>query len=222
MSLPPAPDVQEWRVLVRLVGEPVVENSFGERAVFGKKKAVELLSWIVLNRDRSTRTSARTALWDENVTDSTFSTVLSDMRRGLSRVAPLEDGLSWSPITYTDALPVMDGVVTDVDLIVAAVSGRNRQLLRDSLGLVRDLPFCGTAWSWPDLDGSTTRAVIAVSMAVQELLEMAEVDDNLHDRELAIRAGLRVQPGDEHLLVLQRELLGHVRGRTGTSARSLS
>lgn len=219
---PSAPEMLDWRVLVRLVGEPVVENNFGERAVFGKKKALELLAWIVLNKDRSSRSAARTALWDEHVTDSTFSTVVSDMRRALGRIAPLEEGKSWSPVTYTDALPVMDGVITDVDLLVAAASCRDRQQLRSSLELVRDLPFCGTAWLWPDLDGSTTRAVIAVSIAVKELLVIAEEDGNRHDMELAIRAGLRVQPGDEELLLIQREVLERFRSRGGTSSRSLS
>ena len=58
---------------------------------------------------------------------------------------------------------------------------------------MRDMPFAGTTWLWPDLDGSTTRAVIAVSAAVDRLLELAESDTDIGDMELALRAGLRVQ-----------------------------
>ena len=215
----------DWCVLVRLVGEPLVENTFGERAAFGKRKALELLSWMVLNRDRSTRSAARNALWEGTVTDSTFSTILSDMRRALSRIAPLADGMTWSPLTYTDTLPLAHGITTDVDLLAAASRTGDRQHLREALRLVRDMPFAGTTWLWPDLDGSTTRAVIAVSTAVDRLLELAESDTDISDMELAVRAGLRVQPGDDHLLHLERELMGRVRPesrRLGQYRRSVS
>jgi len=215
----------DWCVLVRLVGEPLVENAFGERATFGKRKALELLSWMVLNRDRSTRSAARNALWEGTVNDSTFSTILSDLRRALSRIAPLADGTTWSPLTYTDALPLARGITTDVDLLASASRTGDRQHLREALRLVRDMPFAGTTWLWPDLDGSTTRAVIAVSTAVDRLLELAESDTDIGDMELAVRAGLRVQPGDDHLLHLQREHVGRVRPesrRPGQSRRSLS
>lgn len=215
----------DWCALVRLVGEPLAENTFGERATFGKRKALELLSWMALNRDRSTRSAARNALWEGTVSDSTFSTILSDMRRALSRIAPLADGTTWSPLTYTDALPLAHGITTDVDLLVSASRTGDRQHLRQALRLVRDMPFAGTTWLWPDLDGSTTRAVIAVSTAVDRLLELAESDTDIGDMELALRAGLRIQPGDDHLLQLERELMARVRpesGRLGQSRRSVS
>lgn len=226
VEVPVQPTVSpDWRVLVRLVGEPLVENTFGERATFGKRKALELLSWMVLNRDRSTRSAARNALWEGTVTDSTFSTILSDLRRALSRIAPLADGTTWSPLTYTDALPLAHGITTDVALLASASRTGDRQHLREALRLVRDMPFAGTTWLWPDLDGSTTRAVIAVSAAVDRLLELAESDTDIGDMELALRAGLRVQPGDDHLLHLERELMGRVRPESrglGQSRRSLS
>ncbi|MFM8794166.1 MAG: hypothetical protein ACKOFF_04655 [Acidimicrobiales bacterium] len=221
----PAVIPSDWRVLVRLVGEPVVENPYGERATFGKRRALELFAWMVLNSDRSTRSAARNALWEGTVSDSTFSTILSDMRRALSRIAPLDDGATWSPHTYTDSLPVALGVTTDVDLLLSAAHTGDREELRDCLRLVRDMPFAGTSWLWPDLDGSTTRAVIAVMSAVNRMVLLASQAGDVGDLELALHAGLRVQPGDEHLLSLRQELLERIRPGANLpfeSRRSLS
>jgi hypothetical protein len=144
------------------------------------------------------------------------------MRRALARIAPLGEGVTWSPLTYTDALPVTEGAITDVELLLGAAQAGDRVRLRDSLRLVRDMPFAGTSWLWPDLDGSTTRAIIAVSCAVNAMVVAAEQVGDIDDIELALRAGLRVQPGDEALLGMERALVERVRRRMQGSPRSLS
>ena len=169
----------EWLVMVRVLGEPTAVNQAGNKVNFGKRKSLELLTWMALNRDRSTRSAARNALWDVSVADSTFSTVLSDMRRGLTRVAPLPEDKCWSPATYTDELPLAGRLVTDLDVVWSAVHSRDRDELLAALSLVRDFPFAGTAWLWPDLDGSTTRAIIAVTQALRLTMRYVQSSDDL-------------------------------------------
>ncbi|MFM8600783.1 MAG: hypothetical protein ACKODP_01695 [Actinomycetota bacterium] len=207
-EFPPPPD---WAVVVRLMGEPCAESREGVRAVFAKKRSLELLCWMVLNRDRSTRSAARTAMWDLDVADSTFSTVVSEMRRSLGRVTPALSAADASPLTYGDTLPLSDQVVTDVELLeqaVAAARGDSSAIdqVVSALSLVRDVPFAGTAYQWADLDGSTTRIIISVMRAVDFVLEEGRYMSRPDLVLAGTRAGLRVMPGDERLLALQESL----------------
>ena len=43
--------VTEWALVVKLFGYPVVENEAGDVASFRKRRALELLTWLALNRD---------------------------------------------------------------------------------------------------------------------------------------------------------------------------
>lgn len=201
------PDAVEWTILIRLLGEPVVENTIGERAIFGKKRSIELLCWMALNRERSRRSAARNSLWDTSVTDSTFSTIVSDLRRGLALLASPPERGSWSPTTYGDELPLAAGVITDVDLVASALRSREMARLQSALELVRDVPFAGTSWLWPDLDGSTTRAVITVMDAVRLLVDLGTRTGDTSAVLTATKAGLKVLPGDEDLLRVERELV---------------
>ena len=202
----------DWTILVRLLGEPCVENRAGERAIFAKKRSLELLCWMVLNRDRSTRSAARTAMWDLDVADSTFSTIVSEMRRAVRRLDSQEVPQFLSRPTYSDALPLSASVVTDVDLLDHAVktAGDNPMAIdavAQVLSLVRDVPFAGAAYQWADLDGSTTRAIISVMRAVDIVITVGQQSDR-GDLVLAgTRAGLRVMPGDERLLAIQGSLV---------------
>lgn len=196
--------VDDWFLLVRLMGEPTVENRSGERAAFGKKKSMELLSWMVLNRDRSTRSAARTAMWDVDVASSTFSTIVSDLRRGLRNLSSETGDSDLAPTTYTDALPLSRRVTTDVELLEKALASGGIEDIDWALGLVRDMPFAGTSYLWADLDGSTTRIVMTVMRAVSLVVQLATESGDTAAVARAVRAGLRVMPGDENLLSIQQ------------------
>lgn len=196
----------DWRLVARLTGEPVVESRSGERAVFGKKRSMELIAWMVLNRDRLTRSGARNAMWDIAVADSTFGTIVSDVRRGLSRIAPAPGDHGWCPATFTDSLVLAEGIVGDHELLRTATALRDRVGLCRWLERVRDVPFAGTSYLWADLDGSTTRIVITVLDAVDTLIELAQADGDMESLLIALRAGLRVMPGDEKFLRLQASI----------------
>jgi hypothetical protein len=202
--------VEEWVLVVKLFGYPVVENEAGDVASFRKRRALELLTWLALNRDRSRRSAARTAMWDLNIADSTFSTIVSDMRRGLAEIDQQSERSDWAPTTYSDDLPLSMRVITEDVLMVNALEifrkdSKNSSEIVRALSHVRDVPFAGTSYSWADLDGTTTRLVILAITAATEVALWALATGDMSAFEIAITAGLRVLPGHEELLALQEE-----------------
>ena len=202
--------VTDWVLVVKLFGYPIVENEAGDVALFRKRRALELLTWLALNRDRSRRSAARTAMWDLDIADSTFSTIVSDMRRGLAEIDQRSSRSDWVPTTYSDEIPLSMRVVTDDLLMSQALesfrkdSENSSEIVR-ALSRVRDVPFAGTSYSWADLDGTTTRLVILAVTAALEVALWALIAENTAAFEVAVTAGLRVFPGHEELLALQEE-----------------
>jgi hypothetical protein len=202
--------VMEWALVVKLFGYPVVENEAGDIAQFRKRRALELLTWLALNRDRSRRSAARTAMWDLDIADSTFSTIVSDMRRGLSEIDGHTSRCDWAPTTYSDEIPLSMRVTTDDVLMAHALESfrkdpENSAEIVKALSNVRDVPFAGTSYSWADLDGTTTRLVILAITASLEVATWALTTEDMAAFEIAVTAGLRVFPGHVELLALQEE-----------------
>lgn len=206
--------VTEWALVVKLFGYPVVENEAGDVASFRKRRALELLTWLALNRDRSRRSAARTAMWDLDIADSTFSTIVSDMRRGLAEIDQRSSRSDWVPTTYSDEIPLNPLVITDDVLMMYALENfrkdsRNSSEIVKVLSHVRDVPFAGTSYSWADLDGTTTRLVILAITAALEVASWALTTGDSAAFNVAINAGLRVFPGHEELLALQQQAKMH-------------
>ena len=202
----------EPQIIVHLFGYPLVRNKEGLTAEFRKKRALELLTWLSLNRDRARRSAARTAMWEIAINDSTFSTVVSDMRRGLSVLGSSMATDSLVPITYNDDIPLSVHVMSDADILADALHRFQQDEsyaddLLNCLQWLRDVPFAGTSYSWADLDGSTTRLVILGVTAATEVARWAIQHQNTDALTSAVRAGLRVMPGNEELLELQRSAL---------------
>jgi len=200
----------EWVLVVKLFGYPVVENEAGDVASFRKRRALELLTWLALNRDRSRRSAARTAMWDLDIADSTFSTIVSDMRRGLAEIDQRSSRSDWVPTTYSDEIPLNPLVITDDVLMMYALENFQKDSKNSSeivrvLSHVRDVPFAGTSYSWADLDGTTTRLVILAITAALEVASWALTTGDSAAFDVAISAGLRVFPGHEELLALQEQ-----------------
>ena len=200
----------EWALVVKLFGYPTVENEFGNAAQFRKRRALELLTWLALNRDRSRRSAARTAMWDLDIADSTFSTIMSDMRRALAEIDEHSLRSEWAPTTYSDEIPLSPRVITDDVLMTHALesfrkNSENSAGILRALSDVRDVPFAGTSYSWADLDGTTTRLVILAVTAALEVAFWALETGDMTAFEVAVTAGLRVFPGHEELLALQEK-----------------
>jgi two-component SAPR family response regulator len=202
----------EWEVVVRLFGYPRVENRKGNSVDFRKRKALELLTWLSINRDRPLRSAARTAMWESNISDSSFATVVSDMRRCLSELCPHVSPRDWAPPTFTDDIVLSKKIVTDVELLRNAWQRfeTDRSTFTEvvaELSRVRDLPFAGANYCWPDIDGSTTRFVMMGANIAREVAYWAYDNKKWDEVTIAATAGLRLLPGDEELLDLQRLVL---------------
>lgn len=204
--------VKSDTVVVRLYGFPRVENFKGDEAMFRKSRALELLVWLSLNKERPRRSAARTALWEYAVSDATFCTVISDMRRGLQELSPRSSSTDWFRPTYTDAITMDTELVTDAELIMQRLDAFRKdpnmwKELADVLFTLRDAPFAGTEFSWADLDGTTTRLTI---LAIEASSTLAKWARDRGDSSLALRAtsaGLKVLPGCEELLEIEQSFL---------------
>jgi hypothetical protein len=199
-------------IVVGLIGAVEVHARTGEAGSFERSKTVELIAWLTTHRDRATRTGARTALWDLDVRDATFANVVSEARRGLARLVAPPDGEEWVARTLTEQLPVHELVVTDADLVEdrlahARVEPPNQAIetLRPAVELVRDMPFAGTSYLWPDAEGITSNLVL---LAITATAEFAAHALSLGDTDgvfWATGKGLRVLPGHEELIALRMQ-----------------
>lgn len=202
----------EWDAVVRVYGFPVVENSVGQRATFGKSRSLEVLAWLGMNTDRPRRSAVRTAIWDIEITDSTFSTILSDIRRGLNKLETPSVQTQWIPPTFNDYINIGNRLTTDFDLLSKAFDAfqeddRNVTGLVYELSRIRDVPFAGTDYEWADLDGTTTRMVVVAVESAMTLATWAHNKRNTNACLAAVKAGLRVFPGCDELLDLQKSFL---------------
>lgn len=226
---PPAgelsPTVREqWQVVVRVFGYPLVESPDGSTAEFRKRRSLELLTWLALNRDRQRRSAARTAMWDIDVSDATFSTIVSDMRRALTELDLGSSGAKWCPHTYSDELPLAPTIVTDAELLEGSLRGFSEgtvdiDVVVRHLSGIRDVPFAGTAYTWADLDGTTTRLVILAMEAATTVAHWALEHGRRDVLTAAVGAGLRVMPGCEELLALQEGIVNETPVRRSLSTR---
>ena len=205
---------ESWLVLVRVLGTPLVQTRDGKLVEFGKGKALELLTWMTEHRESSTRSAARTALWSENVQDSTFANVVSDIRRSLNVVIETPDDAEWVPRTFTDRMPLHDAIITDAQLLALRLkqfmnvsSTETRTELQDALAYVRDLPFAGANYAWADAEGITTTHVINTVQAAVLLGEHAISVNDTETLFYVTEKGLRVLPGHEELVALRMK--GH-------------
>ncbi len=205
-SRPPPP----WSLMVRLLGPVDVVDRDGEPAEFERSKALELVAWLTMHRDRATRAGARTALWDLDVRDATFANVVSDARRALARLVDAPPDGEWLGRTLTDVLPLHAAVVADADVVRQRLDRARLQppelaidTLRPAVELIRDLPFTGTGYLWPDAEGIQSNLVLLATSAATELaghhLSMGDVEGVFW----ATDRGLRVLPGHEELIALR-------------------
>jgi len=204
----------DWRIIIRVLGVPVVETSEGVTITIGKGKSLELLSWLVEHKNSSTRSAARTALWSENVQDATFSNVVSDLRRSLNSSGEPIENEEWIPRTFTNQMILNEKVVTDAFIIqrflklyIDDPSELNRRHLEESFSFVRDLPFAGMNYAWADAEGITTSHVITTLQAAVLLGEYAISVNDTETLFYVTEKGLRVLPGHEELVALRMK--GH-------------
>jgi nucleoid-associated protein YgaU len=199
-------------IVVGLLGAIDVRARNGIAGSFERSKTVELIAWLATHRDRATRSSARTALWEMDVRDATFANVVSEARRGLARLVSPPEGDEWVGRTLTEQLPLHHLVVTDADLVEERLAHARIQpprqaveTLRPAVESVREMPFAGTGYLWPDAEGLTSSLVM---LAITATAEFAAHALSLGDTEGVFWAtghGLRVLSGHEELIALRMQ-----------------
>jgi two-component SAPR family response regulator len=209
-------DEQEpWALMVRVLGPVDVVTPDGASAEFDRLKALELVVWLAQHRHTATRTGARAALWEADVSNASFSNVVSDARRTLGRLAAPPAGEEWLARTYAERLPLHAAVVLDADVVRRRLNRAYRLAddeaideLRGALTLVRGAPYSGQSYLWPDAEAlPATLTLLATTVAVElgrRLLDRG--DDHLRDIEGVLEAtavGLEVLPGHEELVALR-------------------
>lgn len=199
-----------YKVLVRILGPVDVQLADGTVIKFEKTKTIELLAWLTNHRSRPTRSAARTALWEFNVADATFTNVVSDIRRTLNQMHLLEPLEEWIPRTFSDQLPFHYSIISDGELLEDCIS-RAQKLspaeavveLHRGLELVRDLPFAGTGYLWPDAEGITSQLVMTVITAACMAAELDLSSGNVEGVFWATAQGLKVLGAHEELFALR-------------------
>jgi two-component SAPR family response regulator len=198
------------RIVIGLLGGVEITDDRGTPGTFERSKTVELIAWLATHRDRATRTGARTALWELDVRDATFANVVSEARRGLARLVAPDNGEEWVARTLTEQLPLHAAVVTDADLVNERLAHARVQppaqaiaTLRPAVAMIRDMPFAGTSYLWPDAEGITSNLVL---LAITAAAEFAGHALSLGDTDgvfWATGRGLQVLPGHEELIGLR-------------------
>lgn len=200
----------EHDIVVGLMGPVTITDAIGHSGEFERSKTVELIAWLATHRENSTRLAARTALWELDVRDATFANVVSEARRGLARLVAPRDGVEWLARTLNEQLPLHTGVVTDADLIrervrVATLEppAQAIETLRPAVELIRDAPFAGTAYLWPDAEGLTSNLVLLATGVAAELAAHGLSTDDIELVFWSTARGLKVLPGHEELIGLR-------------------
>lgn len=199
-----------WSMMVRLMGTVDLVDTTCGSAKFERSKTLELLTWMVTHRQGSTRIAARTALWDQDVRDATFANVVSEARRAMARQVEPPEGDEWLRRTLTDELALHEEIVCDADLVRARFDlGRGQsddaalRTLKPAVELIRELPFTGTSYLWPETEGIASNLVVLATNVSAEYAKRALAAGDFEGVFWATGQGLKVLAGQEGLIALR-------------------
>jgi hypothetical protein len=202
--------IPDWSLLVRLLGPVDVVTSDEQPVRFERSKTRELIAWLSTHRERSTRTAARTAMWELDVRDATFANVVSEARRAMARAIAPPEGSEWLARTLTEQLPLHPSVRTDAEVLEHRLATARRQerddaiaTLQPAVALIRGMPFEGTSYLWPDAEGLTSNLVLLATSAAAELAALHLDNDDVEGVFWATGQGLRALAGHEELIALR-------------------
>jgi hypothetical protein len=217
-------EVADWRICVRIMGPVEIANKSWETLRFERSKSAELLTWLVMHRDRPTRIAARTALWGVSIEDSTFNNVVSGVRKVIN-----QNGQNLLERESNDVFRVGFEVITDAEILEAAIvkvklkSGEEEfQILREALDLVRDLPFAGEDFVWADTEGITSNIVLTIITGALMLSDFYMSKQDLDGVFWATGKGLKALRGHEALISLRMKAHAQERNISGINSEWLA
>jgi LysM domain len=206
----------EHALMVRVMGPVDVVDATGTPVSFERGKSLELIVWLSLHREQSTRSGARTALWELDVRDATFANVVSDARRSLARAVAPGDDHEWIGRTLTEQLPLDRMVISDAELLRARVEAARHlapraaiDVLRPGVALLREMPFAGTGYLWPDAEGITSMLTLLATGAATTLAGHYLALNDIDGVFWATGQGLKVLAGHEELIGLRMRAHAH-------------
>jgi hypothetical protein len=199
-----------WTLMVRVLGPVDVVDAEGRQAEFERAKALELVTWLAQHPQSATRAGARAALWAIDVSNASFSNVVSEARRALTRLASPPEGGDWVARTYAERLPLHPEVVLDADLVRRHLHRARRlpdpdaiEELQRALALVRGAPYAGRSYLWPDAEALPSTLTLLVTTVAAELGRRLLDAGDLDGVFAATAVGLDVLPGHEELIALR-------------------
>jgi two-component SAPR family response regulator len=221
--------------MVRVLGPVDVVDQAGEPVAFERARSLELVVWLAQHGGNATRAGARSALWGLDISNASFSNVVSEARRAMARLVAPPDGDDWLARTYAERLPLHPAVALDAD-VVAMHLDRARGMadeaaieeLRAALALVRGAPYAGASYPWADAEALPSTLTLLATTVAAELAERCLAAGDLDAVFAATAKGLEVLPGHEELVALRmrahaaRGDLAAVRGEFASYAQAIA
>ena len=212
--------IGDWQICVRIMGPVEVANRSWEALRFERSKSTELLTWLVMHRERPTRIAARTALWEVSIEDSTFNNVVSGVRRAIN-----QNGKNLLAKENNDVFRIGSEVITDVEILQTAIEkvkleGASEDFLdlRKALELVRDLPFAGENFIWADTEGITSNVVLTIITGSLLLSDFYLSQQDLSGVFWATGQGLKALRGHEALIAMRMKAHAQERNISGINS----
>jgi hypothetical protein len=216
--------IGDWQICVRIMGPVEVATRSWETLRFERSKSAELLTWLVMHRERPTRIAARTALWEVSIEDSTFNNVVSGVRRAIN-----QNGQNLLGKESNDVFRIGSEVITDVEILQTAIEnaeikGGDQEFLalREALELVRDLPFAGENFVWADTEGITSNVVLTIITGALLLSDFYMSQQDLGGVFWATGQGLKALRGHEALIAMRMKAHAQERNISGINSEWLA
>ena len=212
--------IGDWQICVRIMGPVEIATRSWETLRFERSKSAELLTWLVMHRERPTRIAARTALWEVSIEDSTFNNVVSGVRRAIN-----QNGQNLLGKESNDVFRIGSEVITDVEILQIAIENAEIKggdqdflALREALELVRDLPFAGENFVWADTEGITSNVVLTIITGALLLSDFYMSQQDLSGVFWATGQGLKALRGHEALIALRMKAHAQERNVSGINS----
>ena len=212
--------IGDWQICVRIMGPVEIATRSWETLRFERSKSAELLTWLVMHRERPTRIAARTALWEVSIEDSTFNNVVSGVRRAIN-----QNGQNLLGKESNDVFRIGSEVITDVEILQIAIENAEIKggdqdflALREALELVRDLPFAGENFVWADTEGITSNVVLTIISGALLISDFYMSQQDLEGVFWATGQGLKALRGHEALIAMRMKAHAQERNVSGINS----